>query len=71
MAQNLRAKIPRTDNLVIFDQNHEATRKFVEGMGTAAPGDKGTGVEIAGNSRDVAEKSVRYLYLVTRTIHDP
>ncbi|KAL9007914.1 MAG: hypothetical protein Q9173_006904, partial [Seirophora scorigena] len=57
MAQNLRAKIPRTDNLVIFDQNQEATRQFVEEMGTAAPEDKGTGVEIAGSSRDVAEKS--------------
>ncbi|KAL8653040.1 MAG: hypothetical protein Q9210_002328, partial [Variospora velana] len=57
MAQNLRAKIPGSDTLVIFDQDQEAIRKFVEELGTAATGAKGTGVEIANCSRDVAEKS--------------
>ncbi len=56
MAQNLRAKIPGSDTLVIYDQKHEATRKFVEELDGA--GGKRTGVEIAESSREVAEKSV-------------
>ncbi len=63
MARNLRAKIPATDTLVIYDRNTDATRKFAEEVGIAASAagapEKGTGIEIAGNPREVAEKSVR------------
>jgi hypothetical protein len=63
MAKNLRAKIPETDTLIICDTNPKATEKFVEEGGIAAsstnaPG-KGTGIHIAENPREVAQKSVR------------
>ena len=62
MAKNLRAKIPETDTLIICDTNPKATEKFVEEVGIAtsstnAPG-KGTGIHIAKNPREVAQKSV-------------
>lgn len=62
MAKNLRAKIPATDSLVIYDLNTDATRRLAEEVGIAAssagvPG-KGTGIEVAESPREVAEKSV-------------
>jgi 3-hydroxyisobutyrate dehydrogenase len=62
MAKNLRAKIPETDTLIICDTNPKATGKFVEEVGIAtsstnSPG-KGTGIHIAENPREVAQKSV-------------
>ncbi|KAL8940922.1 MAG: hypothetical protein Q9211_002041 [Gyalolechia sp. 1 TL-2023] len=61
MAQNLRAKIPESDTLIIHDQNREAARKFKEEVAAAAAGagadGKGKGVEVAESSREVAEKS--------------
>ena len=56
MAQNLRAKIPDTDTLLIHDRNTEATKKFLEEEG------KGTGVEVVGSSRELAERSVSFLH---------
>lgn len=62
MAKNLRAKIPETDTLIIYDTNSKATEKFVEEVGIAtsstnAPG-KGTGIHVAEDPREVAQKSV-------------
>lgn len=63
MAQNLRAKIPEDDTLIVHDQNRDAARKFKEEVANAAAGTgrKGTGkvVEVAETSREAAEKSVR------------
>ena len=56
MAQNLRAKIPSSDTLVIYDRNTEATTKFMQEVGGTANGDMG--IEVAGSPRQVAEKSV-------------
>lgn len=50
MAKNLRAKIPKGDTLVINDVNSEATAKFAEEVGT--------GVEVVGTPREVAQRSV-------------
>lgn len=52
MAQNLRAKLPSSDNLIIHDVNSEATARFVK---------ENSNVEVAEDVRDVAEKSVSYL----------
>lgn len=49
MAQNLRAKLPSSDKLVIFDKNEDATSRFVK---------ENQDTEVASNVRDVAEKSV-------------
>ncbi len=51
MAQNLRANIPASDVLVVYDRNTEATAKFVQEIGA--------GVEVANSPRGVAERSVR------------
>jgi len=64
MAKNLRAKIPETDILIICDTNPKVTEKFVEEVGIAtsstnAPG-KGTGIHIAKDPREVAQKSVSF-----------
>ncbi|KAI4139501.1 MAG: hypothetical protein L6R39_006265, partial [Caloplaca ligustica] len=69
MAQNLRAKIPETDTLVIHDQNHEATRRFVEKVAGAGIGTKRTGVEIAECSREVAEKSEVIITVLPEPVH--
>ena len=62
MAQNLRAKAPQTDTLIIHDQNREVVRKFKEEVGIAAAGagveGKAKGIEVAESPREVAEKSV-------------
>lgn len=66
MAKNLRAKLPESDTLVIFDQNPDVLTKFQTEVGIAATGAgasaKGTGITIAESSRDAAEKSVRNLH---------
>ena len=56
MAQNLRAKIPSSDTLVIHDRNTEATTKFMQEAGCTANADMR--IEVAGSPRQVAEKSV-------------
>ena len=53
MAQNLRAKLPSTDKLIIHDVNEEVTASFVKEQ---------PNTEIAKNVREVAEKSVRISY---------
>ena len=62
MAKNLRAKIPSSDLLAIFDVNTPVTKKFVEEVGIAASStdapEKGTGILVAKDPREVAEKSV-------------
>ena len=62
MAKNLRAKLPPTDTLYIHDLNTSATKAFTEEVGVAASstgaGNKGTGIHIADNPREVAENSV-------------
>ena len=55
MAQNLHAKIPSSDTLVIYDRNTEATTKFMQEIGDTANRE---GIEVAGSPRQVAEKSV-------------
>ena len=56
MAQNLRAKIPSSDTLVIHDRNTEATTRFMQEAGGTA--NKDMGIEVASSPRQVAEKSV-------------
>lgn len=56
MARNLRAKIPKSDTLVIYDVNEEVMQKFA-GEAKAA-GDGIGAVEIAGSARTVAETAV-------------
>ena len=60
MAKNLRAKIPSTDKLVIYDVVEPSTKRFIEEVGTAtsAVGNEGISIEVAESAREVAEKSV-------------
>ena len=51
MARNLRAKIPESDTLTIFDVNAASLDKFVQ---EATP----PGVVVAKTPREVAEKAV-------------
>lgn len=51
MAKNLRAKIPAEDTLFVQDVNTAASKKFLE--------ENPTGVRVADNVREVAEKAVR------------
>ncbi|KAL9578136.1 MAG: hypothetical protein Q9212_005908, partial [Teloschistes hypoglaucus] len=61
MAQNLRAKIPNSDTLIVHDHNSEVVEKFQNEVGIAAAGNgaggTGTGIEVADSPREVAEKS--------------
>ncbi|KAI4254570.1 MAG: hypothetical protein LQ352_003009 [Teloschistes flavicans] len=61
MAQNLRAKIPDGDTLIVHDQNSEVVDKFKKEVGIAAAGtgtgEKGSGIEVADSPREIAEKS--------------
>lgn len=59
MAQNLRAKIPDGDTLIVHDQNSEVIEKFKNEVGIAAAG---TGIEVADSPREIAEKSVRTFF---------
>lgn len=62
MAKNLRAKIPASDLLSIHDVNEATTKRFAEEVGIAASNtsapEKGTGIHIAKDPREVAEQSV-------------
>lgn len=51
MAKNLRAKVPAEDTLFIHDVNTATTKKFLE--------ENPTGVRVADNVREIAEKAVR------------
>lgn len=55
MAKNLRAKIPAEDVLFIQDINKAATSKFLE--------ENPSGVRIADSVREIAEKSVRHVFM--------
>jgi len=55
MATNLRAKIPKSDTIIVHDVNKDTTAKFAK---------DNEGVEVAQNVREVAEKSVRLHYLL-------
>lgn len=52
MAQNLRAKLPSSDKLIIHDVNTEATSRFTK---------ETSNVEVAESVRDLAEKSVCFV----------
>jgi hypothetical protein len=52
MAKNLRAKVPAEDTLFVHDVNTAASQKFLE--------EHSTGVRVAENVREVAEKAVSY-----------
>ncbi len=68
MAKNLRAKVPETDSMIIFDTNAAATKRFAEEVGIAASGvgaaGKGPGIHIASSPREVAESSVQESVLI-------
>lgn len=49
MAKNLRAKLPPSDHLIVYDKNEEAASRFAK---------ENQGVEVATSVRHVAEKSV-------------
>lgn len=51
MAKNLRAKVPAEDTLFIHDVNTATTKRFLE--------ENPTGVQVADNVREIAEKAVR------------
>ena len=72
MAKNLRAKIPTSDLLSIHDVNEAATKKFAEEVGIAASNtsapEKGTGIHIAKDPREVAELSVSLLTLLRSSL---
>ena len=50
MAKNLRAKVPAEDTLFVHDVNTATTKKFLE--------ENPTGVRVANNVREIAEKAV-------------
>lgn len=52
MAKNLRAKVPAEDTLFVHDVNTAASQKFL--------GENPTGVRVAENVREVAEKAVSF-----------
>ncbi|KAJ9355115.1 putative dehydrogenase [Paecilomyces variotii] len=55
MAKNLRSKIPAGDTLVIRDIDSDVMKKFVDEVGASSK--ERLSVEVAGNAREVAEKS--------------
>lgn len=67
MAMNLRARLPASDTLVIYDQNTEATSRFLSGLETpqASIGtevgevsETKCMVKLVNSPREVAERSV-------------
>jgi 3-hydroxyisobutyrate/3-hydroxypropionate dehydrogenase len=56
MAKNLRAKIPESDTLTIFDVNTASVEAFSKEAIPAA------GVVVAKSPREVAEKSVSHIH---------
>ncbi|KAI9744983.1 MAG: hypothetical protein M1835_002653 [Candelina submexicana] len=63
MAKNLRAKIPKSDTLVISDLNVDATKRFVDEVGND------THIEIAQCVRAVAEKSETIITVLPEPSH--
>jgi hypothetical protein len=51
IAKNLRAKVPVTDTMIIYDLNTDITQRFLDEH-------DGKGVEIANTPREVADGSV-------------
>ena len=70
MAKNLRAKIPKSDKLVICDRNPAATERFIQEAGAAIEGDQE--IEVAKTPRSVVEQAVSELsgYMISPTSHD-
>ena len=70
MAKNLRAKLPKTDKLVICDRNTAATERFIQEAGAGAEGDQE--IEVAKTPRSVVEQAVSGYpsYMVTPTSYD-
>ena len=66
MAKNLRAKIPRTDKLVICDRNQEATSSFVQEAEAGSSGAQE--IEVVSTPRKVAEQAVSDAHCVVLTI---
>lgn len=64
MAKNLRAKIPKTDKLVICDRNSDATDSFIQEAGVGSEGAQE--IEVVKTPRKVAEQAVSHtrLYIV-------
>lgn len=60
MATNLRAKIPSSDKLVIFDVNADATSKFTQ---------ENEGVEVVESVREVAEQSETIVTVLPEPSH--
>ncbi|KAL8673956.1 MAG: hypothetical protein Q9168_001651 [Polycauliona sp. 1 TL-2023] len=54
MAQNLRAKIPAGDTLIVHDQNRDLSQKFMEEVDAQGTGNA---VELSDSPRELAEKS--------------
>lgn len=70
MAKNLRAKIPKSDKLVICDRNAAAIERFIKEAGAGAEGDKE--IEVAKTPRSVVEQAVSELsaYMINPTSCD-
>ncbi|MCJ1481550.1 hypothetical protein MMC06_001709 [Schaereria dolodes] len=64
MAKNLRNKIADGDTMVVHDRNVEATRQFVEEVGT-----KGVDVQVVGTPREVAEKCTTIITVLPDSSH--
>ena len=65
MAKNLRAKIAKTDKLVVCDRNSEATSNFVKEAGASSSGTQE--IEVVSTPRKVAEQAVSH----TPAIYSP
>lgn len=62
MAKNLRAKIPKTDKLVVCDRNSEATSSFVKEAGAGSSGAQE--IEVVSTPRKVAEQAVSHTFAI-------
>ncbi|KAI9732342.1 MAG: hypothetical protein M1834_001549 [Cirrosporium novae-zelandiae] len=73
MAKNLRAKIPESDSLIIYDTNVNTTDKFVKEAGVTTSNHgvsfKGTRIEIASGCREVAERSDTIITVLPEPSH--
>jgi len=65
MAKNLRAKIPHSDTLVIYDVNGSATQRFAEEVGVT----ESKTIEIAKGVREVAEKAETIITMLPQPKH--
>ncbi|KAK6356543.1 hypothetical protein TWF718_000898 [Orbilia javanica] len=66
MARNLRAKIPATDSITIYDINESATSQFVEEASSTGPG---AGVTIAKSLQDVSRASDTVITMLPQPKH--